>query len=82
MFAVESALGWIPRYEDLDWRGINFSKTDYENAMSANREEWVQELASHDKLFFTLFGRLPKEMVSIRDLFLASLWRSPRSGEK
>ena len=37
----------------------------YNNAMSANREEWVQELASHDQLFFTLFGRLPKEMVSV-----------------
>jgi phosphoenolpyruvate carboxykinase (GTP) len=24
--AVESPLGWMPRYEDLDWKGLDFSR--------------------------------------------------------
>jgi phosphoenolpyruvate carboxykinase (GTP) len=75
--AVESPLGWVPRYEDLDWRGLKFSKEQFDQVMQANREEWVQEIASHDDLFFKLYDRLPRELPAIRDLMLAALWRTP-----
>jgi phosphoenolpyruvate carboxykinase (GTP) len=45
--------------------------------MSINLDEWIQELALHDELFFKLYDRLPREFPAIRDLLLASLWRSP-----
>ena len=45
--------------------------------MTADRDEWIAELASHDELFFKLYDRLPREFPSIRDLLLASLWRTP-----
>jgi phosphoenolpyruvate carboxykinase (GTP) len=76
--ASESALGWVPRYKDLDWRGLKFSEAEFDAAMTAHRDEWVQELASHDELFFKLFDRLPKEFPSIRDLQVASFWRLPK----
>jgi phosphoenolpyruvate carboxykinase (GTP) len=75
--AVEGPLGWTPRYEDLDWRGIKFSKENFNQAMSIDRDEWVQEIASHDGLFFKLYDRLPRELTSIRDLILGALWRTP-----
>jgi phosphoenolpyruvate carboxykinase (GTP) len=74
--AVESPLGWVPRYEDLDWRGLKFSKEQFDQVMRANRDEWVQEIASHDELFFKLYDRLPRELPSIRELMLAALWRT------
>jgi phosphoenolpyruvate carboxykinase (GTP) len=76
--ASESALGWVPRYKDLDWRGLKFSEAEFDAAMTAHRDEWIQELASHDELFFKLFDRLPKEFPSIRDLQVASFWRLPK----
>jgi phosphoenolpyruvate carboxykinase (GTP) len=76
--AAESALGWVPRYDDLDWRGLKFSEAEFDAAMTARRDEWVQELASHDELFFKIFDRLPKEFPSIRDLQVASFWRVPK----
>jgi phosphoenolpyruvate carboxykinase (GTP) len=75
--AAEGALGWTPRYEDLDMRGLNFTKEQFADVMSVCKNEWVAELASHDELFFKLYNRLPREFPSIRDLLLASLWRTP-----
>ena len=75
---VECPLGWVPRYEHLDWRGMeDFTKRDFEAIMSIDRDEWMREIASHDDLFFKLYDRLPKEMTYIRELLLSGLWRSP-----
>lgn len=75
--AAEGALGWTPKYDDLDWRGLNFSREQFLEVMTTNRDEWVAELASHDELFFKLYNRLPREFPSIRDLLLSGLWRTP-----
>ncbi len=76
--SVESPLGWVPRYEDLDWRGLeNFSREEFENLIAIDREEWIKEIASHDELFFKLYDRLPKELTFIREMLLSNLWRSP-----
>jgi phosphoenolpyruvate carboxykinase (GTP) len=77
----ETALGWVPRYKDLDWRGLKFSEAEFEAVMNADRDDWVQELASHDELFFKLYGRLPKEFPAIRDLKIASVWAAPATGQ-
>ena len=76
--AVESPLGWMPRYEDMDWTGIeNFSKEDFTKIMTIDREPWKQELLSHEELFAKFYDRLPKEFFFMRELLLSSLWRSP-----
>jgi phosphoenolpyruvate carboxykinase (GTP) len=73
--ATESRLGWVPQYEDLDWRGLDFSREQFDRVMKVCRNEWVREVASHDELFFKLYDRLPRELPSIRDLLLAALWK-------
>jgi phosphoenolpyruvate carboxykinase (GTP) len=80
--AVEGPSGWIPRYEDIDWQGLNFSEKQFREAMSVGRDEAVQEVSSHDELFFKLFNRLPRELPATRDLLVASLWRTPTTEAK
>ncbi len=75
--AVESPIGWMPHYEDLDWTGMNFSKQDFDHIMAIDREEWKAELLSHAELFERMYDRLPKEFIFMRELLLSSLWRSP-----
>lgn len=76
--SIESPIGWMPRYEDLDWRGMeSFTREQFYELMSVNRAEWQQELLSHEAMFMMLYDRLPKELVFIRELILSSLWRSP-----
>jgi phosphoenolpyruvate carboxykinase (GTP) len=76
--STEGPLGWMPHYEDLDWRGLEeFSPEMFNNLMSVNRYEWMNEILSHDELFLRLYDRLPKELIFIRELILSALWRSP-----
>ncbi len=76
--AVESPLGWMPRYEDLDWDGLEFSRETFaRELMVVDREEWRREVELHDELFARLADRLPGELVSMRDLILADIGRSP-----
>jgi phosphoenolpyruvate carboxykinase (GTP) len=77
---VETPLGWMPRYEDMDWRGLDFSKEQFEKVMTIDRDLWLKEIAMHDDLFFKLYDRLPKEMTFIRELLVSNLWRSPELG--
>jgi phosphoenolpyruvate carboxykinase (GTP) len=67
----------MPRYEDLDWRGLNFSREQFKALMTVDRDLWQQEVLSHEELFIKLYDRLPKELLFIRELILSSLWRSP-----
>lgn len=81
-FAVESPLGWMPRYEDMEWSGMeNFSRTDFQNLMSVDREAWKKEVLSHEELFSKLYNKLPKEFLYMRELLTSSLWRSPEHWE-
>lgn len=75
--AVESPIGWVPRYEDIEWSGIDFSRDKFEQIMTIDRELWKQELLSHEHLFESFYNRLPKEFLFMRQLLLSSLWRSP-----
>lgn len=75
--AVESPIGWMPHYEDIDWNGLEFSKQDFEKIMSIEREAWKTELLAHAELFERMFDKLPKEYIFMRELLLSSLWRSP-----
>lgn len=81
-YAVESPLGWMPRYADLEWTGLeDFAEADFRQAMSVDREDWNREILSHDELFIKLNDRIPKEMTAIRDLTLSALGRSPEHWE-
>ncbi len=76
--ASESPLGWMPRYEDLSWKGLeDFSPEKFDELMTVDREAWKQEVLSHEELFAKLYDRLPKEFIWMRELMQSSLWRSP-----
>jgi phosphoenolpyruvate carboxykinase (GTP) len=81
-YGIENPLGRVPRYEDLDWRGLkNFSEEEFNHLMAVDRQAWIDEILSHEELFFKLYNRLPKELIFIRELMLSSLWRSPARWE-
>jgi phosphoenolpyruvate carboxykinase (GTP) len=79
--AVESPLGLVPRYDDLDWRGLDFSREQYAEVMSVDPELWRSEVMSHEVLFNKLYDRLPKEFGHMRELTLSKLWRVPQKWE-
>jgi len=73
---AESPLGWMPRYHDLNWKGLeSFGPESYRDLMAVPRDAWKAELRSHQELFETLYDHLPRELGLIRDLMLVGLWR-------
>jgi len=77
-YSIESPLGWVPRYEDLNWEGLEeFTPQMFNKIMSIDREAWKDEILSHQELFAKLYDKLPKEFFYMRELILSGLWRSP-----
>ena len=75
--STESPLGWMPQYEQLDWRGLDFTRESFQRVMSIDREEWKKELLDQESLFDRLYDKLPREFSHMRELTLSALWRSP-----
>jgi phosphoenolpyruvate carboxykinase (GTP) len=71
--AWESPLGWTPRYDDIDWAGLDFSREEWDAAMSYDRDELIQESLEHEMLFLKLHEHLPKEMLFERELLICRL---------
>lgn len=76
--AVESPIGWMPRYQDMDWTGLDdFHSDDFDKVMTVDREAWKKEVLAHEELFANAYDKLPKEFLFMRELLLSALWRSP-----
>ncbi len=80
-YAVESPIGWMPRYEDIDWRGLDYERDTFYDLMAVGREAGTEEAHLHEELFDRFFHRLPKEFIYERELLRSRLWRSPARWE-
>jgi phosphoenolpyruvate carboxykinase (GTP) len=69
----ETPIGWVPRYEDIDWDGIEFPKEQFESLQAFDDNAWRSEVLNHEELFIRLHDRLPPEMVYERELLLCRL---------
>ena len=70
-YARETPLGWMPRYQDIDWRGMDFPKEKWDAVMDFDRLQLRNQTLQHEELFLTLFDHLPKEMIFERELLIA-----------
>ncbi len=72
--AEETALGWMPRPEDIDLEGLSgYTREKLAQAQAINAEEWKQEVHAQDELFIKLRSRLPKELAEQRELLISRL---------
>lgn len=74
--AVESPVGLMPTYEDIDWTGLDMSREQFNELMTIDKEAWKKELLAQEELFVKLSERLPQELVMERQMLLRRLNRT------
>ncbi len=71
--ARETQVGWMPRYSEFDWRGLDFTREQWDELNKFDRAEWQRELLWQDELLLKLHDRLPKELIFQRELLISRL---------
>ncbi|HTD21410.1 MAG TPA: phosphoenolpyruvate carboxykinase (GTP) [Terriglobales bacterium] len=69
----ETPIGWVPRYEDIEWTGLKFSKEAFDQLQAFDNAAWRREVIQHEELFIVLHAHLPPEMVYERELLICRL---------
>ena len=79
--SIESPLGWMPFYRDMEWQGSDMSPERFARLMSINTETWKKETLLHEEFFFKLYDRLPQELLAQRETLIGRLMRAPHCWE-
>jgi phosphoenolpyruvate carboxykinase (GTP) len=66
---TEHVFGVSPRYEDMEWQGLEFPRAKFDAITSIDLDDWRREIQSHSKLFAKLAGRLPSALDETRCKF-------------
>lgn len=64
---IETPLGQMPQYKDLDWNGLEFSNEQFNAVMNIDTAQWTKEILSHKTFFQTLEQSVPTEFMNIQE---------------
>jgi phosphoenolpyruvate carboxykinase (GTP) len=65
--AVKTPLGLQPRYEDLEWAGLDFPRERFEELSKVDPAVWRKEVKDHAELYEKLKARMPRELYEQRE---------------
>ena len=63
---TDHAFGISPKYEELNWTGLNFSQEQFAGVTSMDKAAWQAELKLHEELFTQLAYHLPAELTAAK----------------
>jgi phosphoenolpyruvate carboxykinase (GTP) len=69
----ETAIGWTPFFEDVQWDGLDFSANQFDELERVDQAAWRREVLGHEELFIALHDQLPAEMIYERELLICRL---------
>jgi phosphoenolpyruvate carboxykinase (GTP) len=75
--APEGPFGFMPRYQDLHWKGVAFSKDKFSRITDIDRAEGLEEAEEQAEHFESFGGRLPPELEAERQDLILRLKAAP-----
>ena len=66
---VDTMFGKAPLFDEITWKGLNFSADQFKTVTSIDKAAWAEELKLHEAHFQQLAYHLPKELVETKALF-------------
>ena len=60
--AVETAIGMVPKPEDLDVSGLDLKPEELQTLLAVNEDEWKSELTLIEEHYESIGERLPNQM--------------------
>ena len=69
----ENLFGVSPRYDDLSWAGLDFTREQYQSVIAIDKAAWQTEVGLHGELFQQLSARLPSQLLAIKGRLEAQL---------
>ena len=71
--AVKTPIGAMPRYEDIDWTGLDMTQERFNALVAVDRDKWKNEVHSSAEFFTKLGDRIPAEFKLIQESLLSKL---------
>jgi phosphoenolpyruvate carboxykinase (GTP) len=69
----ETPIGWMPRFEDIEWSGMPFPHEKFDELQAFDRKAWRKEVIEHEEMLLDLHDHLPPEMIYERELLICRL---------
>jgi phosphoenolpyruvate carboxykinase (GTP) len=69
----ETPIGWMPRYDDIEWKGLDFDKSRFDELQAFDGKAWRSEVIQHEELFIGLHDHLPPEIIYERELLICRI---------
>ncbi len=71
--AEEHVLGYSPRYQDIDWSGLNFTEQQFAQISAVDLSAWKEEFKLHESLFENLAFGMPETLKIIKAQLLSQV---------
>ena len=81
--AVESPIGMMPRYDDINWNGLDYPRETFDSIMALDRFEVLHEVEDQKELFGRFGSRLPADLENERQATerrlaaAPAVWKAP-----
>ena len=62
--AQETPIGWMPQYDDIDWKGLAYPKENFDRIQAMDRPAWRSEVIGQEEFLVGLRDQLPPEMIN------------------
>ena len=69
----ETSIGWMPRYEDIEWTGLDYPREKFDLLQKSEREAWHAEVMAHEEWLMGFRDHLPPEIIYERELLICRL---------